>query len=465
MRRLFGEGRESDAEISPLPAGFLLPQAEALQVDRLFRLGHAAGVVAAVIELLRDVGVGHLRRGHEVFLAHLRRLPSHRAGDGVDGQFHREADPGPRHAAIGRESGLVGRHRPGAAAVDAEVVGPGQVAARLRGLEAGGEGPDRIGADVHRDLGVQPQKPAGFGGEGGDPVVMLPRVRPSDEMLAPVLRPANRAAGLARHPGHRQLLGLEHTFVAEAAAHIRRDHPHLPLVEPEEFRQAGADQMRHLGGGIDDKLARLLVPVGQRSLALHRVHALPRGGIFPFDDDRRGLSQALDVAVEEGGEEEVVAPFLMHQCRIGRTRLQRIDHGGKRVDLHLDTFGEVFGLGARRGDADRHAFADETDLVLGKRILVGGVVARQRRFGPDRPDVGQVGGGEDPAFETCGLPHRADAPVRDGAADEGGLPLAGQPDVADELRLAGQQPAVFLAPDPLADSRGQDSPSAPVGGM
>ena len=145
----------------------------------------------------------------------------------------------------------------------------------------------------------------------------------------------------------------------------------------------------------------------------------------------------------------------MQKRRARFARLQRVDHGGQRVDLDLHLFGQIFGLGAGGGDADRHAFADETDLVLCQRILVRGVVGGQGRFGANRAHVRQVRRGEHPLFMAFRLADRAYASMRDGAADKGGLPLPGQLDVTDEPGLPAQQSPVFLAFDACANSGGQ----------
>ena len=154
----------------------LLPRAHGGEPDLLGGDVEALGKVAAVVMLLRHVVVRHRRRGHEILAPHLHGLAPDRARDGIHGELDREAHAGAGHAAIGREGRLVGRDRVGLAAIAVEVVGPRQVAAGLGRLEAGREGPHRIGADVDGDLGVERQEPAAPVGIGGHVVMMLARV-------------------------------------------------------------------------------------------------------------------------------------------------------------------------------------------------------------------------------------------------------------------------------------------------
>src|SRR5262249_57209542 len=118
---------------------------------------------------------------------------------------------------------LVGGDAMGLATIAAEVVGAGQVAGGLAGLEAYGVGPHGIGAAVDDDLGVERQQPAAAVGVGGHPVVVLARDRAGDQVLAPVLDVAERPLELEREPGDADFLGLQDAFVAEGAADIGRD--------------------------------------------------------------------------------------------------------------------------------------------------------------------------------------------------------------------------------------------------
>ena len=451
VRSLLGEGREPDPDAPAVRLRRPLARAHRFEIDHAPRSGDAARVVAAVVELAGDVGIGHRARRHEVLRPHVGRLTPDRARNRVDGELHREAHAGARNAAVRCEAGLVGGDREGLAAVDVEGVRPRQVASRLGGLQAGGERPHRVRAHVHRDLGVDPQESPAFVGEGGEPVMMLAGIGAGGEVLAPVLDPAQRPAGAHRRPRDRDLLGLEHALVAEAAAHVGGDHAHVRLVEPQELREPGADEMRHLGGCVHHELSLALVVAGEHRLAFHRHHALAGGAVLALDDDRGAHPDRLDVAVDRGCQEEIVVPLVVHSGCAGPARGEAVGDRGQRFEVELHRLGDVLGLGPGRGDAERHALAGEAHLAAGERRIVGRLVRGQARLGADRAHAFHVPGGEHPARVPLGDGDGSDTGMGEGASHERDLPQAREGEVAHELRLAGQMPGVFLAGDASPD--------------
>ena len=153
-----------------------------------------------------------------------------------------------------------------------------------------------------------------------------------------------------------------------------------------------------------------------------------------------------------GGQEEVVPPLLVHQRRIGAACGEAVGDRRQRVEVELHRLGDVLGLGPGRGDAERQALAGEAHLAAGERRVVGGFVRGQARLRTDRAHAFHVRGGEHPARVPLGHGDSPDAGMGEGAAHERDLPQSGEGEVADELRLAGQVPGVFLAghagPDP-----------------
>jgi hypothetical protein len=78
---------------------------------------------------------------------------------------------------------------------------------------------DDAAAAVERDLGIVNLAALMGGGE---------------EVLAAVLDPFDRASERHRRPRQQHLLRIEqHDLGAEAAAHERRDHPHLAFAQAE----------------------------------------------------------------------------------------------------------------------------------------------------------------------------------------------------------------------------------------
>ena len=67
--------------------------------------------------------------------------------------------------------------------------------------------------------------------------MVLAAVGVGDELLAPVLDPAHRAAEAAREPAEADLLGQQDALVAEAAADVGRDDADRACVEAEATPQ------------------------------------------------------------------------------------------------------------------------------------------------------------------------------------------------------------------------------------
>ena len=56
-------------------------------------------------------------------------------------------------------------------------------------------------------------------------------------------------------PAQADLLAGEDRLVAEAAAHVGRDHANLNFGQPEHLREPGANHMGKLGRAVQDQLA------------------------------------------------------------------------------------------------------------------------------------------------------------------------------------------------------------------
>ena len=93
--------------------------------------------------------------------------------------------------------------------------------------------------------------------------MVLAAVGVGGEALAAVLDPPQRDAELARRPGQRHLLGQQDALVAEAAADVGRDHADLALVDAQALGEAGAHDVRLLGGGVHDELAEPRLPTAR----------------------------------------------------------------------------------------------------------------------------------------------------------------------------------------------------------
>ena len=436
----------------PVRLAARLALADLVEADGIDGAAQGLGVVAGVEVALGDVVEGHLRRLHQALEAQRGGLVAELAGERVERDFEREAHAGAGHAAVGQDRRLVGGDRIGAAAVVREVVEAGQDRGDLARLEAGGERIGRVGAGIDACLAVERQQAAVGVGVGGQDVMVLAAVGVGGEALAAVLEPAQRRPELARRPGERHLLGEQDALVAEAAADVGGDDADLAFVEPEALGEARADDVRLLGGGVEDELAQARMPAGDHAASLDRAHDLARGPELA-GDGHGGLGfDGLEVDVDAGGEEEVVAPGLVHQRRAGLARLQHVDDHGQRVEVELDLGGEVLGLGAGRGDAHRHRLADVADFAGRQDRLQRGLEAGQRGVGADGGDAGEVLGDDDALADGRRDADRADARMRQRAPQERHLQHARQLDVADVLAAPAHIAVVLLADEPRADA-------------
>lgn len=134
-------------------------------------------------------------------------------------------------------------------------------------------------------------------------------------------------------------------------------------------------------------------------------------------------------------------------------------HRRRRVDIDLDEFAGVLRDVPARRDHNRDRIADEADVGVGERWVVGASLWRPTGRGPQRTAEGiEVGGGEDGAhsWERLGGID-SDAPDLAGchvASDERDVELTGQADVIRVPALAGEETRVLAALDPLADKAG-----------
>jgi hypothetical protein len=153
----------------------------------------------------------------------------------------------------------------------------------------------------------------------------------------------------------------------------------------------------------------------------------------------------------------------MYLRRAVGQRGAQVEHGGQRIVVHVDGRRRVCRLVAVPCDHAGHGLADIPDLRSGHRRVV-----RDHGVLGDRPGARQAAllAGEVRAGEGGhhaghgpggGQIHPGDPRVRVRAAGEGHVQHAGQLDVIGPVRLAGDQPRVFLADAGPADlGRGLD---------
>ncbi len=280
-----------------------------------------------------------------------------------------------------------------------------------------------------------------------------------EKMLEPVLDPFDRAIQPHRDPGQRDLFRIEHhDFRPEAAADKGRDDAHLPFAEAEDAGQAVADEHRRLRRVPDRHVLAARVPLRHHAARLDRGRNAVLIAETALQDQMRLSGRAAVVAlglVDLRGD--IGAEIVVHQRRAGAKRRFEIDHRRQRLEIDLDIVERVFGNVAALGNDDGERLADVADLVPGERHL-GALVedrARNRRWWHQQGTMLPIGaviiGRVD--RDHAGTLFRArdvdalDPPMRDLAAQEGGVQHAGQFNVVDEQRLAGEKFPVLVALD------------------
>src|SRR5262245_4780702 len=93
-------------------------------------------------------------------------------------------------------------------------------------------------------------------------------------MLVPILDPAHRPADPAGQERDQEILGIDVTLDAEAAAHIWRRDAHPAFRQIENGRCLAAEPMHHLSRGPDGDGISPLVVDADNAAAFHRYAAV-----------------------------------------------------------------------------------------------------------------------------------------------------------------------------------------------
>ena len=294
-------------------------------------------------------------------------------------------------------------------------------------------------------------------------------MRGGEEMLEPVLDPFDRAIEFSRRPRDHHLLGIEqHDLRAEAAADKRRDHAHLPLAHAQHGGKPVAQEYRRLRRVPDRELISARIPIGDNAARLDRrrraVIVVEAAG-----DDAIGLGTRGGVVAaalpDMGGD--IAAHVIVDGRGRAAASFFKIDDGGERFKLDGNVAERILGEVAAVRQHDGERLADMADFVLGERhlraLIEDRVLDRRRRHEQraGRPIIAEIGRGIDGDDTVAGARRRhidrADAGVRDVAAQKSRIDHAGKLDVVDEQRLAAKQPRVLIAADRSAETtRGHD---------
>ena len=205
----------------------------------------------------------------------------------------------------------------------------------------------------------------------------------------PRRHPAHRTAEPPRRPGDEPLLGIELALVAEAAAHIGRDHAQRALRHAELLGHLLADVVRRLGR------AHQREPVGA---GLDRREHRPRldrradqAVVDEIDGDlvRRRLERGAHrrLVAARPAEADVAGRGLVQLRRARRLRGARVGDRGERLVVDGDTLGGVSRRIARLGDHRHHRLAHMAYRAARQRVArrLRHRVSVARTDDPERP--------------------------------------------------------------------------------
>ena len=456
----FDVGRVADAAQLAALRGFRLACREAGDIRHLVRFVERRVVVAGVVAE-RDRRLVR-KRADEVAAADFVLRDAEIHADLVDEPLDHVRGLGPSGAAVGVHRGGVGERR-GHLRVDrGRRVLPREQRRVQDRRDARGE---RRQVRAHRGRRVHAHREElavlVAGHLGVRDVVAAVRIR--EKAFAALGRPLDRAIDALRRPDHRRLFGVEVDLRAEAAADVRRDHPHLVLRQAEHERgHEQALDMRILVGDIEriavvgaavrsNRRARL-DRVGDQPVVddveLRDVRGLGEGGVH-----RRLVAQRPRVALVAG------CP-VVDLRRTGLQRVDAIDHCGKLVVIDDDELGGILRLVRRLGDDEGDRIAHVADLALREhrvrrlvhRLAVG---ARDEPAAGQSVDAGEIVGsedGHDPGGRLrLARVDLADLRVRVRRAQEIRVDMVWRADVVGVLSRARQEPVVLLAQRRTAD--------------
>ena len=264
---------------------------------------------------------------------------------------------------------------------------------------------------------------------------------------------------MARERGQHHVLGVAAELVAEAAAHVRIDHADQVLIHAQHAGEIGAQSVGRLVRGPNHQTARGGIGRGHAGARLHR-HAAQTLADDPLLDHALGLGEdRVGIAgLDLGLVLDVLRRIGMELRRTGGLRHEDVGHRGQRLPVDHHGFdavvGGVVGVGHHRG----HRLADVADhlrrqrpVLAAGRTAAGAALGRRTR---GRQCLGQLADvvTRDDHADAGHLQRRLDVDTADPrvgvrAAHERHPLHAGQHDVGDVGRRAGDHPRVFLALD------------------
>ena len=298
-----------------------------------FRQGF--GVRALIVGEAKDVGIRKF--ADQVSFAQLDRIDPEFDCDLVHQPFLREHCGRTADAAIGADGAFVGRDAAIGRFVSADVIRPGQHFCDHAGIAAGRERPNRIGADIDRDVRLEAQNLAFRGHIGFEGVDVLAGMDAGDEMLAPIFDPLHGAAGANGEPRQQYFFGEDMPFDAEPAADLGRNDVD-PVLRPAQFLgEIRPQEVRNLGRRPDRQDLGRGIECCDDAAAFERHARLPLIAIGAADDVPRLRLRRSKIAASAGLlDEQIAAPAFEQGRCAGRKCGRDVGHNRQRLVRDID---------------------------------------------------------------------------------------------------------------------------------
>ena len=281
------------------------------------------------------------------------------------------------------------------------------------------------------------------------------------EVLAAVLDPFDRPAGQARRERNEEILGIEFAARAEAAAHVVLHHADGAFRQAYLFRQHAPIEEGDLGCAMDRQLTLRGVPFRQQPARLHRHRAVALDRESLATDIGRAREGGVRIAAHAGERHREIAAGSLEQQHVIAARPGAVHDRGQSLDVEHDRVERVLGGGRAVRQHERNGLADIADLAMGDHRLLERREGRRgflpQRNGRDRGaqrsgDLRRGDHGLHPWPRACGTGlDRADAPVRDRAAQDHGVQQVVAYEVVDVFAAPAQQAKILDAFDRAAD--------------
>ena len=314
-----------------------------------------------------------------------------------------------------------------------------------------------IGADV--DIGVPAQAEDGAVAGAGDLHVAfrLARMVHAHEVLAAVLRPLHGPAGVARRERDEEILRVELAARAEAAADVVLHDLDRAFVEAHLLCERAAVEEQDLGAARQGEMPARGIPFRQQATGLHRQCHVPRGAEALAPDIGRVLERGGGIAAHRVELDGEVGALVLEQQRFILRRDVTVGDRRQRLDVDIDERERVLGDAGALGEHQRDRLADIAHLGFRDHGLPERLEFRQRlqSHGNAGHAVADIPRGDHGMHagecERAGNVDRADAAVRDRAAQDRGVQhvLAGE--IVDILPAPAQEAQVLAALDRAAD--------------